>query len=939
MFWKFTTLVSTHIDTVLDKEDFTLQELMNEDDILQETKAQNQKLLDVLLTTETLNELVSMIIDEPPADCDEQTRFKYPNTACELLTSDIEQMNEALSTNPDLLNKMYSFLEQDHTLNPLLASFVSKVFGLLLTRKSERMVEFLKSKKNFIENLLKHIGTSAIMDLLLRLITCIDTQPEDEDSCRNNILMWLNNEKLIQKLVALINPIHPEDKHVNASQALCDVIRLSRDLMSQLQEVADPEPLLETIESSEVIAELLGHMFSNEKVESVLVSGLSVLQTLLEFKKPMEFPCFRPEGSEQLSELDQERLQASINKTLASLCPRLCDLHQVLVDPPKQFFNSMPTTLGILEPPLGNTRLQIVRVIDSIVHTNSHPVHEELAKHGTLSVILDLYFKYSWNNFLHTQVVHLITSIFSCEPEGQDKPVLLQQLFVDCSLIQKLLDSWDDNDEIQARPGGHRRGYMGHVTKICNEIVEAMEKGPNSNRIVGYIEALPGDYKSRWESFTATTLTEVNKTNTADPVGGHNLPSSNEDDDIGYRDIPFPQDNALQQAFSDYVLQQMTSSFSEQIGFNEHEFADQEEHIEAPFTDRISSIDFSIITNEESASAAMFDQVCNQRIQQFDDADSDEDIWEDKEKDFKFSQGIAHPKPFASTGDKDSEEEESSSDEEDLDSPAIIRQTPSREQKMEVDQGDAWPDELDDVAMESVPVAMDTAPLAWESGASSTAPASTDGGWAAFSDNNNPNAGQQQASEERWADFTSNVFDNSSDNTVFTTMDTNPSTSSDMSISTAVNSRTAAYAVDNEISSCKSDEKGPNSSMLENDNASLPSDPEASVASSAINSDDKPAVESPSKPSQSSADASSSEKAASTAQSTENDALHSQNDENNTKFLSSSGLMKAPSSLPDTNGPTELQEFDEKSHGITEPQVLVNEVESAESSTSQNGPV
>ena len=38
------------------------------------------------------------------------------------------------------------------------------------------MVEFLQGKEDFVGQLLHHLGTSAIMDLLLRLITCIEAQ-------------------------------------------------------------------------------------------------------------------------------------------------------------------------------------------------------------------------------------------------------------------------------------------------------------------------------------------------------------------------------------------------------------------------------------------------------------------------------------------------------------------------------------------------------------------------------------------------------------------------------------------------------------------------------------------------------------------------------------------------------------------------------------------
>jgi hypothetical protein len=62
---------------------------------------------------------------------------RYPNTACELLTSDVSQINDALADSEELVKKLYAFLEMEKPLNPLLASFFSKVMGLLITRKSE----------------------------------------------------------------------------------------------------------------------------------------------------------------------------------------------------------------------------------------------------------------------------------------------------------------------------------------------------------------------------------------------------------------------------------------------------------------------------------------------------------------------------------------------------------------------------------------------------------------------------------------------------------------------------------------------------------------------------------------------------------------------------------------------------------------------------------
>ncbi len=76
MFWKFDLNNTSHIDQLLDREGVTLRELMEEEDVLQECKAQNRKLLLFLSKDHCMQELVTLITEEPPADLEEKTRFK-----------------------------------------------------------------------------------------------------------------------------------------------------------------------------------------------------------------------------------------------------------------------------------------------------------------------------------------------------------------------------------------------------------------------------------------------------------------------------------------------------------------------------------------------------------------------------------------------------------------------------------------------------------------------------------------------------------------------------------------------------------------------------------------------------------------------------------------------------------------------------------------------
>ncbi|XP_006888170.1 PREDICTED: serine/threonine-protein phosphatase 6 regulatory subunit 2 [Elephantulus edwardii] len=626
MFWKFDLNTTSHVDKLLDKEDVTLQELMDEDDLLQECKAQNRKLLDFLCRQQCMEELVSLITQDPPQDMEEKVRFKYPNTACELLTSDVPQINDRLGGDEALLDLLYSFLTHAAPLNPLLASFFSKTIGNLIARKAEQVVVFLKKKDGFLSLVLQHLGTSAMMDLLLRLVSCVEPA-----SLRQEVLHWLNGEKMIEKLVGLIHPGQEEDRQSNASQTLCDIVRLGRDQSGQLQETTEPDPLLTVLESQGCVEQLLRNMFDGQQTETCLVYGTQVLLTLLEGRR-----AGTESGTVDSFSQGLLRPHSVSSSVLQGIEPRLKDFHCLLLRPPKK--GAILTTIGVLEEPLGNARLHSARLVAALLHTNTPSVNRELCRLNTMDLLLDLFFKYTWNNFLHFQVELCVAAILShatreetTEPSEGPQPVtghpddtLVTHLFQKCCLVQRILEAWEANDHTQAA-GGMRRGNMGHLTRIANAVVQNLERGPLQTHVSEVIRGLPEDCRGRWESFVEETLTETNRRNTVDLVSTHHLHSSSEDEDI---DSAFPNELSLQQAFSEYQVQQMTASFVDQFGFNDEEFADQDDNINAPF-DRVAEISFSTGADDDSPHAALFEACCGDRIQPFDD--EDDDIWEDGE--------------------------------------------------------------------------------------------------------------------------------------------------------------------------------------------------------------------------------------------------------------------------------------------------------------------
>ncbi|XP_068097365.1 serine/threonine-protein phosphatase 6 regulatory subunit 1-like isoform X2 [Hyperolius riggenbachi] len=746
MFWKFDLHTSSHVDTLLERENVTLSELLDEEDVLQECKVVNRKLVQFLVQPQHMEELVTYITQEPSSDMDEKLRYKYASVSCEILTADVSQINDSLGEDESLLKQLYGFLQNNEDLNPLLASFFSKVMGILINRKTEQIVAFLRKKEDFVNLLLRHIGTSAIMDLLLRLLTCVE-QPQ----LRQDVFNWLNEEKIVQRLIEMIHPSKDDNQHSNASQSLCDIIRLSREQMIQIQDSPEPDQLLATLEKQETIEQLLTNMFEGEHNESVIVNGIQVLLTLLEPRKPRAelggltgFYCTLEGIEMNASGLDgSTNTQASLG-TLLAIKQRLPEFHQLLIDPPKK--ESLQTTWGVLDPPLGNTRLHVVKLLASAINANNKALNQELIRLDSINTILNLYFRYMYNNFLHSQVEVCIATVLNSAPleetnEGEvQENELVKYLLQKCELVQRILSAWEDNEKEQSE-GGRRKGFMGHLTKIANSLVQSADKGANSALIGELVKELSGEQQEQWENFVSGSLMDINKKNTVDLVNTRNMHSSSDDEDNDLKEFSFPQETVLQQAFVDYQMQQMTSAFIDHFGFNDEEFGEQEENVNAPF-DKTANINFSLNADEESPNSNLFEICYKERIQQFDDDEDDgsdgEDIWQEKE--IRFSSGTMQGTGTRSCGSTDSEDSRDSDEEEEDSGGGENAGLSNAEPTPEATEGSSWTATFDSTDASSPSVTtIDTGSSVWD-GTSTVN--NCDEGWADFTDIRKPTSSQ-----------------------------------------------------------------------------------------------------------------------------------------------------------------------------------------------------
>ncbi|XP_037296430.1 LOW QUALITY PROTEIN: uncharacterized protein LOC115450030 [Manduca sexta] len=207
MFWSGNYIAARELNFLLKEENVSLIQVLEADDILQECKADNAALVKYLTRPEILAELITLITEEPPRNVELAMQYRHANMACEVLTSHLSMLSDRLSLDEVQMHRLCDFLLRDPPLNPLLASYFSKTIEMLLIRNPKqdwylyhivclRVLDFFRSRRDFLPNLLKHISTSAIADIFKYFIRL--------DQFSEIVLEWLDEHQFLDALIQII---------------------------------------------------------------------------------------------------------------------------------------------------------------------------------------------------------------------------------------------------------------------------------------------------------------------------------------------------------------------------------------------------------------------------------------------------------------------------------------------------------------------------------------------------------------------------------------------------------------------------------------------------------------------------------------------------------------------------------------------------------------
>eukprot|EP00887_Chlorella_sp_A99_P006009 scaffold27.g6009.t1 len=186
MFWRVSGLnTASPVDSILDKDSFTLEELLDEDELIQECKSLNARLNNYLKERNTVEKLLRYLVEPPPPGCeDPKPRFKYPFAACEIFCCEVEGIFNTLLENDDLLSQLFSILQAraagtrsqrgrvptfaQPTCVPAAASQSSRPMNCMLAGY------FSRRHRELLDLMAEHVDTTSIAEVLVRLVGADD---------------------------------------------------------------------------------------------------------------------------------------------------------------------------------------------------------------------------------------------------------------------------------------------------------------------------------------------------------------------------------------------------------------------------------------------------------------------------------------------------------------------------------------------------------------------------------------------------------------------------------------------------------------------------------------------------------------------------------------------------------------------------------------------
>jgi len=475
---------SHEIEALLQKEDLTLEELLDfEDELIYETRNKNSHLLEFLIRNQ-MEKMINYITIDPTDLSNSKACYKYPFVVNELFSLECVELLDTFFNEPKLLEQIFNFLETP-SLNLLLAGYFSRVIQCLLSRNSYELLSFLYEGHQHGKKLLNHLYSKSICELVEKILCCED---HGNPAYKNELL------STIDQILNIISPSSLPETSTNASILLKNLLS-SKQMNSNFHEISSY--LSNNVQAIRSIFEML---FQDNIIVSR--SAAVVIEALVN----------------QIACDDDMEGHTGISPLISYIVLNLDKFKESLS---KENGVKVNTTYKTTITSVGENKLKVIEIIISLIKLAHEDLLDSIAESSILESITSLFINHPWNSILHNLYEKLIQCIFSSNHE-----TLRQAIFTKAKVPQTLISLSEKKYE-----GNFRLGILGYVTRLANLI--------NSN--LKDNEDIEG-----WTDFMKTYISYRNETESK-VLGGRSRMMSfdmtdhahNENDSDAFQDMNF----------------------------------------------------------------------------------------------------------------------------------------------------------------------------------------------------------------------------------------------------------------------------------------------------------------------------------------------------------------------------------------------------------------
>eukprot|EP01127_Copromyxa_protea_P003369 TRINITY_DN13190_c0_g1_i1.p1 TRINITY_DN13190_c0_g1~~TRINITY_DN13190_c0_g1_i1.p1 ORF type:complete len:542 (-),score=122.83 TRINITY_DN13190_c0_g1_i1:81-1706(-) len=444
-------LVGKPVGSILSQKGFTLEMLLDEDDIVVEAKRGVDEVIGFLKTSSSLKKLISYLVDEPAVGATEAVQKRYPVVAAELLSCEEEALEEALLEHKGF-GRLFDFFKAKKV-NIQLSNLVVKVLMTLMENQPNKLISHIQGDPTIIQNLVRHLECP-VSNLLLKLAS----GPES---------VWLANSDLVTCLYKKLSKKNAS-RHVDVSNLVHDI----------LLSLTWDNPFTQAFASAENSKVLFKYALEEGNFSGLRVGMKTVTLLLRSLQRFMK---------EEEDEEEPIMPIPDIVAPLKDLPPVVQDvvnnfgkLHEILKKPHDREMRSQD---GKVFEACGPNRLCIIEVIEAVVDTGFVNVARKLFESEILDTFWELMFRFDVNTFCH-RAVDRVTQASMELVGGITQVSFMQRIDLPTKLIQA--EASHGSSSCKGHASHPRIPYL-HQTARFIQLV-----GETNEQVTTYLAGIPG---------------------------------------------------------------------------------------------------------------------------------------------------------------------------------------------------------------------------------------------------------------------------------------------------------------------------------------------------------------------------------------------------------------------------------------------------------------